>query len=376
MRFIILKSNFIEALATVEKSVGLGSNLPILKNVLLRANGAEITAISTNLEIAVTSSFSGKVVEDGEIAVPFPILSSVVRNIDSERIVLEEKDKKISITTDNYNAVIQGFDSKEFPIIPKINKDANHISIKTDTLIDALENTSVATQYSEIRPEISGVLLKNSQDGSVCFVATDSFRLAEKSLRSSDFERFEGNSEDVRSIIPLRTIEDVLKILKSQKKSETVHIFTDQTQIIFKTDSFEMISRLIDGNFPEYKQIIPETTDTEVIVQKQELISAIKLTSSFAGRTNDILITSGDGNKFITLSSSDGSVGQNEYKIAAKIKGGGFSASFNWKYLLDGVKIFSSDENILLGINNSERPAKISSQTDASLVYVVMPIKK
>lgn len=369
MKIIVLKSNFLEALTAIERAVGSGANLPILKNFLLRAEGSRILAVSTNLELAITYSFSGKVVESGDAVIPFSVLYSIIRNINSERITLELKNKKILITTDNYEATIQAYDSKEYPIIPNVHEESSKITMSAKNLVNALENTIVATQYSEIRPEISGIFAK-IDSGTVFFVGTDSFRLSEKKIEEMHYSE---GSADTKAIIPLHTAEEVIRIMATQGESD-VAIRFDTTQALFKTENVEIISRLIDGNFPEYKPIIPSHTNIEVVVSRHEFVNAIKLTSAFSGKMNDITFAIGENGKYIELSSSDASTGQNVYKVPAKIKGDKTILVFNWKYLIEGIKIFSTEE-VIIGINAPEKPVKIRSAGDPSLLYVVMPIK-
>ncbi len=371
MKIIVLRSNFMEALSSVERGVGgANSNLPILRNILLRAEGSKITAVSTNLEFAVTYAFSGKVVENGEVAVPFSILHSIVKNVSSERITLELREDKVRIETDNYEASVQAYNSKEYPIIPSMHENISIIRVNSNEFVEALQGVLVATQYSEIRPEISGVFVKNDSE-SVFFVATDSFRLAEKKLGNA---KYDPGSGDVKSIIPLRTAEEALRIISNQGDKDVV-IEIDATQISFNTDTVSIVSRLIDGNFPEYRAIIPSGADMEISASKQELVNAIKLTSSFSGKLNDISLVLHEGGKHIEFFSSDSAVGQNTYKVPAKIKGGKTETLvFNWRYLLDGIKIFSGSD-IVVGINAPEKPVKINDPKDPSLVYVVMPIK-
>lgn len=370
MKLIALKSNLIEAISSVEKAVDDGQNLPILKHILVKTEDNKIMFTGTNLELAITHTFSGKIIEGGRVAIPLGIFSSIIRNINSERITLELKNKKMFITTDNYEASIQSQDEKEFPIIPSIHNTTQFFETNTKNFASILNSVIVATQYSEIRPEISGVFINSTERG-VAFVATDSFRLAELFADSSQFKS--NFTEQVRLIIPLRSADEVLKIFNSQEE-EVLKIFIDPTQILFKTQTIEAVSRLIDGNFPDYQTIIPKQTKTEMIASRAELVNAIKLTSSFSGRTNDITLEVGDSKKYIEFSSSNNTLGESLYKIPVRIKGDKFKLVFNWKYLLDGLKAFKSEE-IIFGVNSPEKPIVVRSQQEPYLIYVVMPIK-
>lgn len=367
MKLIVLRNNLVESLSSVEHSVGMNANLPILKNILLRAFENKIILTATDLEIATQSTVSGKIIEEGECSIPFLLLNSIVKNIVSERVSINEEGKKITITTDNYEAEIQGNNPKDFPLIPSVHDTTHFFKINSGILHDALSAVSVAVQYSEIRPEISGVLFKYEKD-SLVFVGTDSFRLVEKRVLANEIET---SFEAVSMIIPKKTTEELLRVLG--KSDVSVEIFIDPNQVLFKMPAGQIISRLIDGNFPEYQGVIPKEVENELTVDREEMINAIKLTAAFAGRTQGISMSVKDGKNFLELHSADGALGENRYKVPAKIKGNTFSAIFNWKYILDGLRIYAESE-IVIGATPG-RPALIRSPRDGSLVYVLMPIK-
>ncbi|MCL4399722.1 DNA polymerase III subunit beta [Patescibacteria group bacterium] len=367
MKLIILKTNLLEALGSIERAIGENLNLPILKNFLIKALDGKITFMSTNLEIAVQHETSGKVIDEGEAAVPFSVFNSVVRNLSAERVTIEKKGTKILISSDNYEGFIQDEDPKEFPIIPKISNLNKSLKIRTEILKDALKNTSVSVQYSTIRPEISGVYVNKSDEGLI-FVGTDSFRLTEIKVLSSAFSSETG---DFSIIIPIKTVQEVVKMFNG---ADELSVFVDSNQVLFETEKEKIISRIIDGNFPDYKAVIPKSFKTEVSLEKDEFLNAIRLVSTFSGKANDVNLKSGEGGKFLEIFSSDSSLGEGRYKVPAKIKGEDFSVIFNWRYLLDGLKIYKN-QNIDLGVNSSDKPAQIQDQKDKGVSYVVMPIK-
>lgn len=367
MKLIILKNNITEGLNAVERAISASANLPILKNILIKTEGGRISFTCTNLEIAITQTVPGKIVEDGEITVPVSVFAPVAKNLNAERVSLDVKDKQIVITTDNYEATIQGQSAKDFPIIPGISEKDNVIKLSASRLLEALQSVFVATQYSEIRPEISGVFFRVF-DNEVILAATDSFRLAEKIMKVDNLHI----QNDVSMIIPYKTAEELIRFLAGN--AGDVEIFIEQNQVLFKTSTRQLISRLVDGVFPEYKAIIPKQIQNEATLDRNEFINAVKLASSFSGRGNNITISIGENKKFLELSSADSSLGENHYKIPIKFKGDAFSIIFNWHYLLDGLKIHSS-EDITLGVNSPDRPALLKNPTETGLLYVVMPIK-
>lgn len=367
MKIIALKNKLVEALNIIERATGSNPSLPILKNVLVRAQENKLSVSATNLEFAITYLFSGKIVESGDVTIPCSLLLSLVKNLTSERVTLELKGKKLMILTENYEAGLQSQEVREFPIIPHISDITHSIETTTRAFSEALTGVISATQFSEIRPEISGVFIY--RDGGVYFVATDSFRLAERR-----FEALKGESiEGVRAIIPLHTAEEALRVFSSIEETALTISF-DQTQILFKTTDVEIISRLIDGKFPDYRAIIPKETKSEITVERNELAQALRLVSTFSTKINDVKMEVGEGKKHIEISSSNSSLGENIYKIPIKLKGEPFSITFNWRFLVDGLKAFSGDE-ITIGVNASDRPALLRDHSDKTLLYVVMPLK-
>jgi DNA polymerase-3 subunit beta len=153
-----------------------------------------------------------------------------------------------------------------------------------------------------------------------------------------------------------------------------LEIFVDPNQVLFDAQNEKMISRLIDGNFPDYKAVIPKQFQNEAVLDKNELINALKLASAFVGRANDVMIKIGEGKKVLEVYSADNTLGENCYKIPLKLKGDKFSLVFNWKYLLDGLKVYKNNE-VILGVNASDKPVVIKTISEPFLVYVAMPIK-
>jgi len=367
MKLVILKNNLREGLNALERTVTESTNLPILKNVLIKTFNNKIQLSATNLELAITKFVSGKIIEEGSITVPLSTLLSITNNTNNERINLNVENNTLFFKTDNYEAVIQGLPEEEFPIIPKLENINNYLQIDSQVLKDSLSKVINAIQLSEIRPEISGVLF-DFQITSLKLVGTDSFRLAEKTINESNFKST--FQRGFKVIIPLKTAQELLRI----SMNETVTIFIDPNQILFKNEELEIISRLIDGTYPDYDQIIPKSLETDLIIEREHLLSAVKLVSTFSGKINDVKISLKDGKKFLEVYSANQYLGENKYLVPAKTKGNDFNTSFNWRYLIDGLKNFSSQE-ILFGVNGDNRPALIKSAADNSYFYILMPIK-
>lgn len=372
MKVILLKENFKKGLLVVGKSPTTNLSLPILKNILIKTD-TKIQLTATDLEIAITHFLSGKIIEAGGITIPINTITEIINNLKNEKINLEIKNKNLFIKTDNYEALLQGINEEEFPIIPKIKNTKNFIEVNSKSLADSFESVILAAPTSDIRPEIFGVLF-NFELGSIKLTTTDSFRLAEKSITQ---DQFKTNIESgFKIIIPLKTIDNLIRIIR-QIQIETVKIYLDQNQILFCIEDTEIISRLIGGTYPDYQQIIPKEIKTKIVCNNQELINALKISSAFVSRSNEIKITANKEKGLLEIFSQDSSLGENRYTLPAKIGGPTHAASFNWKYLLDGLRSIK-DEDLILGISDGPgevKPAIIKPAKDTSFFYILMPIK-
>ncbi|MDP3947170.1 MAG: DNA polymerase III subunit beta [bacterium] len=368
MNIIILKKNLHDALAIVEKASGENFNLPILKNILLETEGTRLKLVATNLEIAVTSYASAKIIEQGEITVPGATLGAIISNLPNERVTLETKGNALHLTSDTYKAILQGLPVDEFPIIPKLKAEEDWVECSSTVIKDALGQIISAAQVSDLRPEISGILFAIS-GMSFKLTGTDSFRLAEKTIGSAQFKT--SLREGVRAIVPLKTAHELLRNLSEEKQ---VRIIFDDAQILFRTEDFSIISRLIDGTYPDYEAIVPKTTETEVELEREELMNALRLTGIFTSRVHEIKLSLKENKKTLEISSVDQTIGENQYLLAVKAKGEPVSVSFNWRYLLDGLKVLKGDV-VLLGLNGDVKPAILRTLGDQSYFYVLMPIK-
>jgi DNA polymerase-3 subunit beta len=369
MKFVAIRSNVKEAISTIERAAGENLNLPILKNALIEAGSNGITLTATNLELAITSYVSGKVIESGKITAPLALLSNLITNIQSDRLNFGKKGNTLEIKTDNYNATLQGLAADDFPITPKIKSAEEYLEIKAVLLKEAIQQVVVASQFSDLRPELNAILFDFSLD-MLKLAATDGFRLAEKSLPQNVFTaKF---SEPFRILIPLKTSQEVVRMAKDD---ETVRIFRDESQVLFKTDRAELISRLTEGSFPDYSAIIPKKFSTEVTVNREEFANAIKLAGVFGQKTSELKLAVHPQKKALEVSSADQALGENNYLLPAKIKGEMAETFFNWRYLADPVRAMKTEE-IFIGFQEETNPALLRPMGDSSYYYVLKPILK
>lgn len=370
MKLVVMRGHLKNAAAAVVGATGENQGLPILKNILIEAKDGKIFLVATNLEIATRACVPGKVIEGGAIAAPGATFLQIAASIGSERVGIEAKNNVLEIKTDTYQATLQGMAAEEFPIIPTIKKERGSITMKSATLKDAVAQVMIAAQPSDARPELASVLIHFATDN-ITFVATDSFRLAEKTLKSTQFQSTYG--EAARMLIPLKTAHELVRVLGEDGDAT---IRDDGNQIIFETPTTTIVSRLIDGNFPDYGAVMPKEFGAQFALDGQEFASAVKQSAVFGARASEVKIKVADNKKSITISSVEQGLGENTSLVSARVDGEPRETSFNWRYLLDGVKAVRGKE-IFMGLNREEgRAALLKAPGDASYVYVVMPIFK
>ncbi len=369
MKFIAIRSNIKDAVSVIEKAVSENANLPVLKNILIEAENSTITFSSTNLEIAISHRVAGKVIENGKLTVPVSLFSNLISNIQSYRLNFEKKENNLEIATDNYSAVINGMSAEDFPITPKIKNEERFIEIKAAFLREAIQQVTVAAQFSDIRPELNSILFNFSLE-SLVLAATDGFRLTEKSIPSNLFTT--KNKEPFKILVPLRTGLELARILRDE---EMVRMYWDENQVLLKTDQTELISRLTEGNFPDYSAIVPHEFSAEIVVERDEFLNAIKLAGVFGQKNSEVKIKIHSNKKAIEISSADQALGENNNILTAKITGDVQDVFFNWRYLSDPIKMIKG-EDIFLGLQEDAGPALIRATADASYYYVLKPILK
>lgn len=363
MKITISQKNLKKALTLVEKIVSKNTSLPILNNILLKTENGRLKVSATNLEIGINYSIGAKIEEVGQIAVPARIISDFMGNIMDDKILLTTRNNILSINSERHKTQILGFDAKNFPIIPKIkSKPLAIIPIKLlkNSLLTVLDSVAI----SETRPELAGVFIDFNND-KITFAATDSFRLTEKSV---DFKNI---IQKQSFILPRNTVVELIRVA-SELEGDMFFNISDN-QVSFSNDDFEMVSRLIDGSYPDYKKIIPEKFISKVLVRKDELDKDIRLAGLFSTNISDIKINCLEDRMIILAKNSD--KGEIETFINASLKNQPFEVSLNFHYLLDGLKILDT-EKVVIEFTGQGSPLIMRPNDDKKdVVYLIMPLR-
>ena len=372
MKVEILKENLKNGLGIVEKIVGKNLSLPILDNVLISTEDNFLSLSSTDLETAVKLWILTKIIKKGRVVVPAKFVSSFVSLLPNEKIALEEKNRGLYIECKSFKNQVQGFNPDEFPLIPEF-KNLDFIEIDNKKFCQGLAQIVDVASPSQSRPEISGVYFIFSKNV-IKIVATDSFRLAEKNINLD-----EPVKKDIAFILPQKPAREIINILG--EKEGKIKIYFSSNQAMFELPMKEIahpqvqiISRLIEGEYPNYEEIIPKKFKTHVIVKRDEFLNQVKAASLFSGKINEVKIKINPESKEVEISAQDPDIGESKSNISAKIEGEAIEASFNHKFLIDGLLNINSSE-VVFDLSKEEGPCILKPVGDASYIYVVMPIK-
>jgi DNA polymerase-3 subunit beta len=358
------KEKLEEAVFIAEKITGKNLTLPVLKGILLETENNSLKISSTNLDLGIEIKIPAKISKDGKVVVPGGILNNFLSNTQENEISLEQKKENLSISTKSNNTLIKTFPKEDFPSIPLI-KDNEPIKIEARKFVDGLKSVWFSASNSSMKPELSSIYI-HQKGGNIVFVATDSFRLAEKTITSK--------AKDFSSIlIPVRNIGDIIRVLEGS--GGEVEVSLNKNQVSFAFDNTYLTSRIIDGIFPDYKQIIPKETKTEAISLKEDLLNNLKIANIFSDKFNQTLFKIFPSKKKFILESKNLDIGENKGEVRASLEGDDIEIGFNYKYVMDAFQSINSD-SISLALAGAGKPMIIKGVSDNTFLYIVMPMNR
>ena len=348
-----------------ERVTGKNLTLPILSSILLIASGKSLKLRATNLSLGVEVEIPAKIEKEGIVAVSGTTLAGIFSNIfQNENIRLEGEGGNLVIKAKKSRIKLKGQTYEDFPTIPLV--EGKTFETESKKLVDGIKSVYYSSSVSDIKPEISSVYMYSSGD-SLVFVSTDSFRLAEKKIKVKGIEDVPG------ILIPFKNIPEILRIFGEVK--DVVRVCFNKNQISFSSENVYLTSRVIDGVFPDYRQIIPKEFRVEAVVLKQDLLNALKLSNIFSDKFNQINLLVKTKDKIFELSSQNNEVGENKTFLDAAIKGEDVSLGFNYKYFLDCFQSINTD-SVSIRLNQSSKPMVISGNSDNSFIYLIMPMNR
>lgn len=370
MRIICTQKNLLKGVNIVGKISTSRGSLPVLSNILIRAEKGVIWFLATDLEIGIRTQITGKIETEGSFTIPARLFSEFVANCDDENITIELESDTIKFSSQKYTSHVNGIDSSEFPLIPQV-KGKPLINFNSTQIKTALSQVVFSASRDESRPILTGVMFI-FENNEVKIVATDSYRLAEKRIKSD-----QNFTETSSVIIPYGSIIELLRILTINE--EGVEFYLGDNQVMFGVGKTQIISRVIEGKYPDYEKIIPTTFTNSTIINKNELNQALKVTGIFSRESANNIRLKIKQNE-LNLIAVAPQVGDNQAKLKVQTTGENMDIAFNSRYILDVLNQIDADE-IELKTNkpNSKQerldPGLIRVKNQTDYKYIIMPLQ-
>lgn len=366
MKASLTQENLNKALSVGSRIVDNRPSLPVLANVLIKTDNNRLKLSSTNLEIGINHWIGAKIEKEGALTVPARLLNEYVASLPPGNMEIEADKQSLKLTADHYQSTINGIEADEFPSIPTISK-ATSLSLPAGEFKKALEQVIMAASADDSRPVLNGVYLYQDAS-SLVVVATDSYRLAEKKL-----DLGKAAKKPIVLIIPTRTMSELARLIEDD--SQEIKVTAEENQVLFSFGDTELVSRLVDGQFPDYRQLIPKTGGTTLTIRTAEFINLTKVASLFA-RENAGSITLKVDSKAgkLSIRSIASQVGENVSEAAVKVSGEDAEVTLNSRYLLDGLTAIDTQE-VTFSISGKINPCVLRPVGKKDYLHIVMPLR-
>ncbi len=373
MYFVCTQTNLIQGLTLVGHVSNKNINLPVLGNVLLKIEAGSLKLSTTNLELAVSCLVRGRVEQEGEYSVPTKLFLDYVSLLPSGKVDLILSEDGLEIKSEEQETVIKGLSANEFPLLPKLPSVSPYV-IDAQGLRRAISQVVFAVSTSESRPELMGVACFFGADG-VSLVATDSYRLAERALVCS------GSHATGRYLVPAKACMEIARILGTYKDElampQSVQLSFTDNQMVINYGNAELVSRLIEGSFPDYQQLLPQVFKTETVISRQELQKAVRAASLFSRQglfDVTFMFDSEHGN--CVIQSADQGTGKTKTVVKCAVTGEPNTVVLNHRYVMDGLAAMNSDQVRIKQIDAMNILLLIPEGSAEKYQYAVMPIRQ
>lgn len=362
MNVQVTQENLNRALGSVARVANSRNALPILSNVLLKTTGNRLSLSATNLDIAISHFIGAKVGEEGSITVPARLMQDFVSSLPAGVIDLELQDNKLKVTTEQYKSTVNGIMADDFPVMPAIEGGTTW-KLPSAGFKKALQQVIFAASNDESRPVLTGVFMHVTA-GHLFMASTDSYRLAEKQLGAND--------QQISLLVPATAMQDLLRIIGDG--DDTIEVTHNEQQVLFQVGDVELTARLVEGNYPPYRKLIPSDFTTQITLKRADFVNVTKVSSLFARESaGSVTIEVDETAGTLSIRSIASQLGENTAVAVGEAVGTG-SITLNSRYLLDGLNAFSSDE-VVFGFNGKLEPTLLRDPKAGDYAHIVMPLK-
>jgi DNA polymerase-3 subunit beta len=377
MKITCKQQDLSRGLSVVNHAVSSRSTLPILANILLTTDNGRLKLSATNLEIGINCWIDADVLEDGSTTVPAKTFSDLVGSLRQSQVELslphsDENDivHVLGIKCAGTNSTIKGMSPEEFPALPTTEDSDVRMDLDARTLKQTIEQVAFAAADDDSRPVFTGVHVEYSEEQeSITFAAADAFRLA---VRAQPLSGSDANVAMLKLLIPAKTLSELSRILPNEGSVKMI-VTENRSQVLFHTDNVDLVSRLIEGTFPNFRQIIPKEHTTRAVIETKEFAAAVKTVVPFARDSSNIGRVKIEASGSLTIEATAEDVGSNTTTINAAVEGPDQQIIFNVKYLSDVLAVLDTPE-LSLEVTSAVRPGVIKPVGATDYTYVIMPM--
>jgi DNA polymerase-3 subunit beta len=372
MKFSCNQDTFAKYLNIVSRIVSSKPGMPILNNVKFETTKGKLLITATDLEIGISTWIGADVQSEGNITVPAKQLAEFINSIPNEKVDVELDKQTFKVSTPNNNAEFNTIPVDDYPEVPSIEKETPLLKIDQEDLTKAINRVAFAAATDNIKPVLAGILME-IDSSKVNFVGTDGLRLSRQMI-----ELETGSKDDKSLLIPVKAMQELAHIMTEMTEEDSaveLYLIKDRNQVLFRVGDIDLTSRLIDGEFPEYRPIIPTGFNTQCEIKRSEFLDSLKVTNIIARSVlgNKIIMNVNSKENSITMSASQSDVGSNDSTFTGKIDGEDLKIAFSSRLLTDVLNHLQS-EDILFECSEAVKPGVFKVKDDENFVHLVMPM--
>jgi DNA polymerase-3 subunit beta len=371
MKLSLLQENLNIALSSVSRFVALKAQLPILSNILFTTDSGRLKLSATNLELGINYWLGAKISDEGSFTIPAKEITEFVSYLPTGKLDLELNPQSLlEVSSAKAQSTFTTIPSADFPVLPPLN-DQTSLEIDLNVLSDTISQVAFAAATDDSRPVLTAVLCRFTPD-SLSLVATDGFRLSLKEIKLVNPITLPKGQDNLAFLIPSRSLMEVAKLAKSTKKLK-FGLSADAHQLIFVLEDLELVSRLIEGDYPDYQRIIPESFTTKVHLDKTEFSQAVKIASVFARESANVVKLSVKSSS-VDVSANATQIGQNKATVDARVEGEPLEIAFNYKFISDFLASCKGNE-VVVELNEPLTPGLFHDEVDPHFTHIIMPVR-
>jgi DNA polymerase-3 subunit beta len=364
MKLNVTQENLARALSTVGRVASSKTSLPILGNIFIRTDDNQLFIASTNLEIAISERIGGQIDQPGSFTIPARLMSDFISSLPNDTVKLQLEGNSLSIKSGRYTSKITGTSAEEFPALPDIEPTFTY-QLNAQDFKRAIQQTVIVASHDDTRPVLTGAYW-HTHEGNLYIAATDGYRLTERLLTKHD-------GGDHGAIIPASTLQDVVRVLRDD--IETIDILFDDNQVRFLMGTIDITSKLIDGKFPDYRQLIPNQSDITASLQKNDFNRIVKIASLFARESGGgVTLETVQDEQVLRIQSIASQLGENTSDAEAAINNDG-KITLNSRYIIEALSCFDAGE-LDFSFSGKLAPSVIMAhEKNPVYKHVIMPLK-